>query len=92
MSIEVRLQPNFGLIGHPLFVSSFICNTLFHWSNSKSLYNDNQASQVLTLLVAMLSSMKLRVQQQVNIYQFEVEYFYYQLKEIMDFRKDSLNY
>ena len=29
--IEVRLQPHFGLIGHSLVVSPFICNTLFHW-------------------------------------------------------------
>ena len=94
-SIEVRLQPHFGLIGHSLVVSPFICNTLFHWSNSQGLSNDNQATKftgVLTLLDAMLSTVKLRVQQEVNIYQFEVDNIYCQLKEIMDFRKDSLKY
>ena len=94
-SIEVRLQPHFNLIGHSLVVSPFICNTLFHWSNSQSLSNDNQATKftgVLTLLDAMLSTVKLRVQQEVKIYQFEVDNIYCQLKEIMDFRKDSLKY
>ena len=96
-SIEVRLKPHFGLIGHSLVVSPFICNTLFHWSNSQSLSNDNQATKftgVLTLLEldAMLSTVKLRVQQEVNIYRFEVDNIYCQLKEIMDFRKDSLKY
>ena len=33
--------------------------------------------------------MKLRVQQEVNIYQFEVDNIYCQLKEIMDYRKKS---
>ena len=46
----------------------------------------------LTLLEAMLSTVKLRVQQEVNIYQFEVDNIYCQLKEIMDFREDSLKY
>ena len=94
-SIEVRLQPHFGLIGHSLVVSPFICNTLFYWSNSQRLSNDNQATKftgVLTLLEAMLSTVKLRVQQEVNIYQFEVDNIYRHLKEIMDLRKDSLKY
>ena len=47
---------------------------------------------VLTLLEAMLSTVKLRVQQEVNIYQFEVDNIHCQLKEIMNFRKDSLKY
>ena len=94
-SIEVRLQPHFGLIGHSLVVTSYICSTLFHWSNSQSLSNNNQATkfpEVLTLLDAMLLTVKLREQQGVNIYQFEVVNMYCQLKEIMDFRKDSLKY
>ena len=94
-SIEVRLQPHFGLIGHSLVVSPFICNILFHWSNSQSLSNDNQATKltgVLTLLDTMLSTVKLRVQQEVNIYQFEVDNIYCQLKEITNFRKDSSKY
>ena len=86
-SIEVRLQPHFGLIGHSLVVSPFICNTLFHWSNShdsQSLSNDKQATKftgVLTLLEAMLSIVKLRVQQEVHIYQFEVDNIYCKLKK-----------
>ena len=55
----------------------------------------NQATKltgVLTLLDAMLSTVKLRVQQEVNIDQFEVDNIYCQLKEIMDFRKDSSKY
>ena len=94
-SIEVRPQPHFGLIGPSLVVSPFFCNTLFHWSNSQSLSNDNQATkfkEVLTLLEAMLSTVKLRVKQEVNIYQFDVDNIYCQLKEIMDLRKDSLKY
>ena len=61
----------------------------------KSLSNDNQATKftgVLTLLEAMLLAVKQRVQQEVNIYQFEVDDIYCQLKEIMDFRKDKLKY
>ena len=57
--------------------------------------NSNQATKftgVLTLLEAMLSTVNLRVQQEVNIYHFEVDNIYCQLKEIMDFRKDSLKY
>ena len=94
-SIEVLLQPHFGLIGHSLVESPFICNTLFHWSNGQSLSNDNHATKftgVLTLLETMFSTVKLRVQQKVNIYQFEVDNIYCQLQEIMDFRKDSLKY
>ena len=94
-SIEVRLQPHFGLIGHSLVVTPYICSTLFHWSNSQSLSNNNQATkftEVLTLLDAMLLTVKLREQQGVNIYLFEVVNMYCQLKEIMDFRKDSLKY
>ena len=82
-------------MGQSLVVSPFICNTLFHRSNSQSLSNDNQATKftgVLTLLEAVLSTVKLRVQQEVTIYQFEVDNIYCQLKEIMDFRKDSLKY
>ena len=95
MSINIRPQLHFGLIGHSLVVSPFICNTLFHWSNSQSLSNDNQATKftrVLTLLEAMLSTVKLRVKQEVNIYQFEVDNIYCRLKGIMDLRKDSLKY
>ena len=47
---------------------------MLHWSNSQSLSNDNQATKftgVLTLLQAMLSTVKMRVQQEVNIYQLE---------------------
>ena len=91
--MEVRIQPHFGLMGHSLVVSQFICNTLFHWSSSQSLSNDNQATKftgVLTLLEAMFSTVRLRVKQEVNNYQFEVDDIYCQLKEIMDFRKDSL--
>ena len=80
-SIKVCPQPHFGLIGHSLVVSPFICNTLFH-----SLSNDNQATKftgVLPLLEAMLSTVKLRVKQEVNIYQFEVDNIYCQIKEIM---------
>ena len=44
----------------------------------------------------MLSTVKLRVQQEVNIYQFEVGLpvndIYCQLREIMDFKKDSVIY
>ena len=42
----------------------------------------------------MLLTVKLRVrvQQEVKIYQFEINNIYCQLKEIMDFRKDSLKY
>ena len=81
-----RSKYAYSLIGHSLVVSPFICNTLFHWSNSQSLSNDNQATKfigALTLLEAMLSTVKLRVQQEVNIYQFEVHNIYCQLKEIM---------
>ena len=70
-SIEVRIQPHFGLIGHSLVVSPFICNTLFYWSNRQSLSNDNQATKftgVLTLLEAIFSTVRLRVQQEVNIF------------------------
>ena len=35
----------------------------------------------MTLLEAMLSTVKLRVQQEVNIYQFKVDNIYCQLKE-----------
>ena len=48
--------------------------------------------KVLTLLDAMLPTVKLRVQQEVNIYQFEVDNIYCQLKEIRDSRKNSLKY
>ena len=36
----------------------------------------------------MLSTVKLRVQHEVNIYQFEVDNMYCQLKEIMDFQSN----
>ena len=43
-------------------------------------------------LEAMISTVKLRVQQVVNFYQFEVNNIYCQLKEIMDFKKHTFKY